>query len=642
MINNKQNKQNKLGKLSAFGIKEPWQTSLLLPEGWDDFTRPLKSFKRTILSGSSYYFRCCLDVPPKVTFKGRIPRLTAVLLDEEKNRGRLMAYGDTRFLEKELNALKESWFYLYATLDRDPETGHIWINNAEIIPPEWHNQLRPRYPGKPHIIGSGLVRDRVLDLLQEGLPQASEWLKKELSPIGTPADLMTKCGLRPTISFDKLLLRAHTPLTIKQGKLAQKCLMKLAALKLIKNAKNSQRNSIEPIAMNTIWGRLLTVGFDLTPDQKKAVVSIAADLESGLPTQRLLSGDVATGKTIVYALVAAAVADAGRITAIMLPTAGLVAQVTNNMRTWWPDLNIQSISGESTYSDITGQIIIGTTAILHRRFHNAPDFLVIDEQHKYSRNQREQLMAPHTHLLEVSATPIPRTQALLRYGMLQISRLTQRHKKSTITTRIWSKENTAELTQNIFKTLNNGQQLLVIYAKREKTDNSKLDIKDINTAYEGWSKKFPGRVRMAHGAMKDHEKKAALDAMLAGQADIMLATTIFEVGMDLPNLYHLLIVDPDRYGLVTLHQLRGRIARQGGKGSCDLLITRDLAPKTKKRLDVFCNESDGFKLAELDMRARGIGDISIDGDTQSGADESFLFGRSIDVDVLDEMIEVEG
>lgn len=633
--------QTKLGKLTSFGIQEPWQGLLLLPERWDDFKSHLEHFKKNILPGSFYCFRCRLIQTPKVIFKGKVPRLTAVVVDQHDNRGRVMAYGDTRTLEKELNTTK-GWFYMYASLDRDTETGQIWINSPEIVPEQWQGQLRPRYPGKAHVISSTLVRDRILHLLPSEIKQAAHWLQEELRPFGTSAELMQLCNLPPTISFENLLLRSHTPLSLKQGIRAQESLMKLAALKLIHNANRnaSQTIEIESIPMQKIWNRLSSVPFKLTKDQTLAVKNIMADLESNYPSKRLISGDVATGKTVVFALAAAAVADAGRTAAIMLPTAGLVAQVATNMKLWWPDLQIQTVTGDNLDNDITGQIIIGTTALLHRRFHNAPDLLVVDEQHKYSREQREQLMSPHTHLLEVSATPIPRTQALLRYGILNISKLSQRHNKSQITTRIWSSKNTIDLSKSLYATLNKGLQLLVVYPKRGKDPSGNLDLKDIHTAYEGWEKKFPGRVRMAHGAMTDNEKKRVLDAMASRQADILIATTVIEVGIDLPDLYHLLIINPERHGLVTLHQLRGRIARRGGKGHCDLLVTREISPKSRKRLEVFSKETDGFKLAEIDMRTRGIGDLALDGDKQSGTDESFLFGRSIDIDILDEMVEI--
>lgn len=632
--------RQKLGKLTSFGIKEPWQCLLLLPERWDDFSIILEDFKKNILPGSPYFFRCRIVQAPKVSFKNKAPRLTAVVVDEKNNRGRVMAYGDTREMEKQLNA-QEGWFYLYAALDRDQETGQIWINNPEIIPREWHGKLRPHYPGKPRVIGSPLVRERVLGLLPTELKRAAAWVQQEVKQYGTREELMTLCGLPPYVTFENILLRSHTPITIKQGETAQKSLMRLAAIRVIQRASKGLGKTIEiePIPMQRVWSRLSSVGFKLTSDQVNAVKDIVNDLESGYPTKRLLSGDVATGKTVVYALAAAAVADAGRTTAILLPTAGLANQVSENMKSWWPDLQIQTITGESSGGELTGSIVIGTTALLHRRFHQAPDLLVVDEQHKYSRDQREQLMSPHTQLLEVSATPIPRTQALLRYGVLNISRLTMRHNKNKITTRIWSADNTKELSRALHATLNKGLQLLVIYPKRERDESGKVDLKDIHTAYEGWEKKFPGRVRMAHGAMSDAEKIQILDDMAQRRADILISTTVVETGIDLDGLYHLLIVNPERHGLVTLHQLRGRVARKGGEGYCDLLLTREVGDKSRQRLEAFSRETDGFKLAEIDMRTRGIGDLSFDSDKQSGADESFLYGRAIDIEILDEMVQ---
>ena len=165
------------------------------------------------------------------------------------------------------------------------------------------------------------------------------------------------------------------------------------------------------------------------------------------------------------------------------------------------------------------------------------------------------------------------------------------------------------------------------------------DLPAVEDALISWLKAFPDKVLMAHGGMPDEKKNSVIQKMKAGQASILLATTVVEVGVNIPNLKRVVIVHAERYGLSTLHQLRGRAARTGGPGYCDLYLPRPAEDNVSERLNILVKTNDGFQVAESDLRLRGAGNLSSDSSKQTGADETFLFGRSVNLDILDELIE---
>ena len=183
-----------------------------------------------------------------------------------------------------------------------------------------------------------------------------------------------------------------------------------------------------------------------------------------------------------------------------------------------------------------------------------------------------------------------------------------------------------------------GKQVLVVYPKRQDEDEQAARH-SVDGAFRLWDKIFPGQVRLAHGGQTDEEKGAALRDLRENRAQILVATTVVEVGIDLPNLYHVVVVHPERHGLSGLHQIRGRAARKGGVGYCDLYLPEPVSADSMERLKVLTLTENGFEVAEHDMRLRGIGDLAKESEKQSGADETFLFGRPVRVEVLDAVLK---
>lgn len=631
-------KQNPLGRLSALGIKHPWQAALLMPTDWDNLSQPLERFLPQDL-----------DDRPKVVVIGRLsgqiktefgkgkpPRTYGYLNDRFGNRLGFSVFGDARELQKEIEKNPER-VILYGKAEMF--NTRIWLKEIEPIAPNWIGYLRPIYPGKRGVINPALVRERVTALLREAIPQAAKFLEKTISSFGTPERLLELAN-RPGWTLEQLLWQAHVPQSIEYGRAAQSALDTLAALGIIQNAWKSHGlvRAGAPLPLGDWQARARALPHPLTDEQSQAITDILEDLNSPVPMRRILSGDVGTGKTAVFCAVAATVIDGGGRVVILLPNETLAAQVAQDLNRWWPDLPVELVTGASPNADTAQPLLVGTTALLHRKV-VAPDLVIVDEQQKASREQREKLLGPDTHLLEVTATCIPRTQALIRYGITKVSKLTREHTPKQIETRIWTVENWQELFGTVQNTLRCGGQVLLVYPLREKgepkEDGSQSELRSATEIFQKWQNLYPGQVSLIHGGMDDEEKQASIQAMLGHSSRIMVATTVIECGINLPGLRQVIVVSPQRHGLTTLHQIRGRLARNGGYGRFDLYLPYPIKESTMQRLDVLVKTRDGFAIAEADMRLRGAGDLSAESSRQSGSDESFLFGRAVSIESLD-------
>lgn len=642
-------KRNDLGRLKSLGLSAPWQVALLLPNGWDDLTRPLERYDRPIWEGDIYLVIGQLVANPEVRFGNGAPRLVGSLSDPDGRRIGFSAFGDTRELE---GKLKESREKVALLGQLDTFNNRLWLKNPEIVLPGWVGKLRPRYPGKTGLINPETVRDRILQHLKTSVPLAADFLGEQLREFGSPEELAQIAGL-PGWHLEGILWRAHLPRSIEEGERAQQSLEHLAALGMIKAAKGNQgtKKKTTPLAVGDWHRRTKTIPFALTGEQQRAITDALADLSGTEPMRRILSGDVGTGKTAVYGTICACVVDGRGTAAVLLPNEALAAQIAREFSAWWPDLPLQLITGSSGKERITAPLVIGTTALLHRGF-KAPDLVVVDEQQKFSREQRERMVRTNTRLLEVTATCIPRSQALIRYGVLKVSKLTQAHTKKTIHTRIWMPEEGNAMYTEVLRTLRDGHQVLLVYPLREKGDEKEgerepegqgrtqqPELRSAEEIYEKWSRLLPGKARWVHGQMSEQDKEKALKDMTEGTASVLVATTVVEVGINIPRLRRVIIVHPERHGLTTLHQIRGRVARLGGEGWCDLYMPYRLKELTMERLRVLERTQDGFEIAEWDMRLRGVGDLSQSSSKQSGADDTFLFGRPVRTDILDAVIQ---
>lgn len=618
-----------LGRLSEVGIKAPWQVPLLLPTRWDTLSLA------TDLSPGAV---AALDGPVCVTVtvtghaqanQDRPPKTIFPFETQDGCPGRATIWG--RPTSEFLSLRKGQQVTVWAKADywRD----QLQIAIKEQINPGWIGRLRPTYPGKPGRIAAPTVRSRILGLLDVTIPLAACVLRDRLKTAGREIALLRRAwpattDLSPP-DIETLLWWAHLPRTVEEGESAATALRRLASVDALiqSQLQSAHRPAAKPITASPMV-RESMIPFALTDEQRRAVTDILGDLARPVAMNRLLTGDVGTGKTAVYGLAAMAAVDAGARVAILMPNVALASQVIDEFRAWWPDCGAVLVTGGRAPRDLAqASLVIGTTALLKRDL-GARDFLIIDEQQKFSLSQREQIGI--CHRLEVSATCIPRTQALVEMGLADVSMLSRGHVKKHIETRLWGPEDRRSLFETVQATVAAGHQIAIVYPLRgDKGPDDAATVRSAAQAFQHWECLFPGRVRAVHGGLSDADKRACIEDMRADRADVLITTTLIEVGLTLPRLRRMLVVDAKRYGLTTLHQLRGRLARTGGQGWFDLYLSDDeVAADTQERLACLTKTQDGFALAEMDLTLRGMG--TLEGDLQSGAGQGFLVGRRID------------
>jgi ATP-dependent DNA helicase RecG len=372
--------------------------------------------------------------------------------------------------------------------------------------------------------------------------------------------------------------------------------------------------------------------FELTGAQRRAAWEIIQDLERKTPMNRLLQGDVGSGKTVVAGLVACQVAHAGLQTAIMAPTEILASQHAETLSKLLHPLGVsvglltggvKGIARKTLYEQIatgTVDVVVGTHALIQEKvkFHKL-GFVVIDEQHRFGVQQRQLLLEKSEHMphmLAMTATPIPRSLALTVYGELDISILNELPLgRKPIITKIWSPNSRQQLYEKVDAELAVGRQAYVICSLIE--DNPDNEIKSVQVEYVKLQNSIfkHRRIGLLHGKMKSDEKDAVMQQFSAGDYDILVSTTVVEVGVDVPNATVIVIENADRFGLSQLHQLRGRVGRSIHQSYCYLINSTSAKPT--QRLREIEKSNDGFYLAEVDLKLRGPGEIY--GRAQHGA-----------------------
>ena len=381
---------------------------------------------------------------------------------------------------------------------------------------------------------------------------------------------------------------------------------------------------------NGFYHRILP--FELTQAQKRVIKEIRADMGSGRQMNRLLQGDVGSGKTLVALMSMLIAVDNGFQACLMAPTEILANQHYEGLKQMVEPLGlrIELLTGSVTKKRrepilnglITGEVnmLIGTHALLEEsvNFSNL-GFVVIDEQHRFGVEQRARLWKKNRippHILVMTATPIPRTLAMTVYGDLDVSVIDQLPPgRKPIQTLLQYDNKRSQLYVSLRKQLQLGRQAYIVYPLIQESEKS--DLKNLEEGYEHIREVFPEyQVCMVHGKMKAAEKESEMQKFVSGEARIMVATTVIEVGVNVPNASVMIIENAERFGLAQLHQLRGRVGRGADQSYCVLMTSYKIAQDTRKRLEIMAETNDGFRIAEADMQMRGPGDM--EGTQQSG------------------------
>ncbi|MEN8097556.1 MAG: ATP-dependent DNA helicase RecG [Chloroflexota bacterium] len=424
--------------------------------------------------------------------------------------------------------------------------------------------------------------------------------------------------------------------------------LQLGLLRMRQQWRSAEGLALE-IDQEWLDGFVSSLPFELTQAQQNALDDILKDMAEPVPMNRLLQGDVGCGKTLVAAIAAAIAARNGAQAAFMAPTEILAEQHAKSIRELLPEHKIVLLTGslvgrerEQIYQDITtgtAEIIIGTHALIQENveFRNLA-LAIIDEQHRFGVEQRATLQHKgiHPHVLVMTATPIPRTLALSVYGDLDLTIIDEMPPGRKEIKTYWLESHSRQRAYDfITKQVREGYQAFIICPLVE--DSADQEIKSATQEYERLSTSvFPDlRLGLMHGRLKSKEKDAAMIRFAEGEIDILVSTTVVEVGIDVPNATIMLIEGANRFGLAQLHQLRGRVGRGEAPSYCILLADR-VTPEAKERLTVMTQTDDGFVLAEKDLHLRGPGEFL--GTRQSGLPD-LKMASVLDVELLEEARE---
>ena len=381
---------------------------------------------------------------------------------------------------------------------------------------------------------------------------------------------------------------------------------------------------------NTFYSRNLP--FELTGAQKRVLKEIRQDMGSGRQMNRLLQGDVGSGKTLVALMSMLIALDNGFQACMMAPTEILANQHYETIKEllYGMDVRVElltgSIKGKRRQAILAGlltgdvHILIGTHAVIEDTVNfSSLGYVVVDEQHRFGVAQRARLWSKNTqppHVLVMTATPIPRTLAMTLYGDLDVSVIDELPPGRKPITTVHQFDNRREsLYNSVRKQITEGRQVYIVFPLIKESE--KIDLKNLEEGYQHICDEFPGcSVCKVHGKMKSAEKDEQMQRFISGEAKIMVATTVIEVGVNVPNASVMIIENAERFGLSQLHQLRGRVGRGAEQSYCILVTTYKLTEETRKRLEIMVRTNDGFEIAEADLKLRGPGDL--EGTQQSG------------------------
>ena len=442
------------------------------------------------------------------------------------------------------------------------------------------------------------------------------------------------------MSRDEALRKIHYPLDAKELEKARPRLkfeelfsVQLNILRYASDHRRKYRGYVFSHVgdhFNTFFHQYLP--FSLTEAQKRVIREIRKDTGSGKQMNRLLQGDVGSGKTLVALMSMLIALDNGYQACIMAPTEILAEQHLQTIQGFLNGMNIRVelltgiVKGKKRQAVLDGlldgsvQILVGTHAVIEDtvQFANL-GMVVVDEQHRFGVAQRAKLWTKNTnppHVLVMTATPIPRTLAMTLYGDLDVSVIDELPpgRKPVVTTHVFDRS-MPSLYDGLRKQIQQGRQVYIVFPLIEESE--KIDLKNLEDGFEVLRQVFPEfRLSKVHGKMKPKDKEEEMQRFVKGETQMLVATTVIEVGVNVPNASVMVILEAQRFGLSQLHQLRGRVGRGADQSYCILVTNHQMSEDTRKRIDIMCETNDGFRIAEADLKLRGPGDL--EGTQQSG------------------------
>lgn len=451
------------------------------------------------------------------------------------------------------------------------------------------------------------------------------------------------------MTLSQILNEIHFPTDVTLALEYQCYIEKLAALLTATEVRNSALKwgvTRRRISAETIQDRSKQLTFAMTKEQYMCTEQLAQLFDSDKSQRAMLIGDVGTGKSCVLEVLAASFCDANGRVAFLAPSQNLAHQLYGELKSFFPDLNPMLVTDGfkvTIHNSNATKLWVGTTSLLFQDWPDPFDLVIVDEQQKYSVDQRELLCLGGGHLLESTATPIPRSAALLKHGVINQFHLTECFTDKTLISTIHYLNDKKSLFKRTFENLKQGNKLLVICAlKVDSASEVMSNTTSAEKAYASWiqfvdkySHDLPSGigVGISHGGLSHEANVKAINDFKSGLINILVSTTVVETGLTVPNLNQIIVLNPERLGLVQHHQLRGRLARFGGVGFYDLYCDQGLKDKTLSRLELVCSSSSGLYLAFEDIKQRGFGNLSSEVKTtskeQKGEFNSFIYGKKI-------------
>lgn len=492
--------------------------------------------------------------------------------------------------------------------------------------------MQPFYITTEKMKKAGITSRAMEKLTKTLIGKLSEPLEETLPPFIT--------GHLHLISRDAALRKIHYPRSVDDTQRARVRLkfeelfyVQLNILRYASDHRRKYRGYIfNRIGAQFNWFYTHNLAFELTGAQKRVMHEIRADMAGGRQMNRLLQGDVGSGKTLVALMSMLIAIDNGYQACMMAPTEILAEQHLQTLRDFLKGMNLRIelltgiIKGKRRREVLDGlmdgsiHIVVGTHALLEDKvqFHRL-GMAVVDEQHRFGVAQRARLWSKSEnppHILVMTATPIPRTLAMTIYGDLDVSVIDELPPgRKPIQTLHKYDDQMPSLYNGIRQQIRLGRQVYIVYPLIKESE--RMDLKNLEDGFSALCDIFPEfRLSKVHGKMKDKEKEAEMQKFVSGQTQILVATTVIEVGVNVPNASVMVILDAQRFGLSQLHQLRGRVGRGADQSYCILVTSHRLTKETSRRIDIMCETNDGFEIAEADLKLRGPGDL--EGTQQSG------------------------
>ncbi|MFC2514553.1 MAG: ATP-dependent DNA helicase RecG [Prevotella melaninogenica] len=492
--------------------------------------------------------------------------------------------------------------------------------------------MQPFYVTTEKMKKAGITSRAVEKLTKMLISKLTEPLEETLPPFIT-----THLHL---ISRDAAMRKIHYPKSVDDTQRARVRLkfeelfyVQLNILRYASDHRRKYRGYIfNRIGAQFNWFYSYNLPFELTGAQKRVMHEIRADMASGRQMNRLLQGDVGSGKTLVALMSMLIAIDNGYQACMMAPTEILAEQHLQTIKEFLKGMNLRVelltgiVKGKKRQEVLDGlidgsiNIVVGTHAIIEDKVQfQHLGMAVVDEQHRFGVEQRAKLWSKSEnppHVLVMTATPIPRTLAMTIYGDLDVSIIDELPPgRKPIQTIHKYDDQMASLYSGIRQQINLGRQVYIVYPLIKESE--RMDLKNLEDGFEAMQDIFPEfQLSKIHGKMKDKEKEAEMQKFVSGQTQILVATTVIEVGVNVPNASVMVILDAQRFGLSQLHQLRGRVGRGAEQSYCILVTNHKLTKETRKRIDIMCDTNDGFEIAEADLKLRGPGDL--EGTQQSG------------------------